>query len=619
MKAIGIGGRRLRLAIEKLESRDLLSVNALMADTTQSSGSGSALAATPPALVQTISDQLTRSISSLAPAAAPLVQRLDEVAAAVAPQGTLTVFNVRDYGAVGDGSTNDTAAITAALNDAHAAGGGIVYFPTGIYVAQGLPLYQNVYHVGAGAGATTIELPTNPTANLFQAPPAATFQRGGFNNLTLSGQGTTVYDGISFANITQYNSSYELSHVEVIDFRNGYYGAPNAYQTMISESLFASNQNAGVVAFENPYIVNSRFNGNVIGLSGRLADAFLVGNYFSSNSIGAMPSAGEPFRQSTFTGNVFVGNTWVNLAIDDQNTVTANVFEGSLASQSTLVGILVRGNANTISANIIGLESGSPTTVSQDFLFGGIVFSPTDYRGQPQPFNTMGYNTVITGNFFACQNGRGILGFGVSFVGMTITNNSFDLWNQSGIVFADASRLTYLNNFSNNTFIIKANTSLPAIEVDNSLIGNVYMGNQFLLLGGITAGTLVQIDARDSIFLGNRASNLAIGELPWNFLMTDARTKVAYNLATNVSGVEVQPSSASGMVSIGPTATSINVTFASPLLFTPTADDFNLVFASNPYDASAIWVSNLSSTGFTINLNSPPGGGYVNVAWKVVL
>lgn len=39
------------------------------------------------------------------------------------------VFNVRDYGAVGNGIANDTTAVQAAINAANGAGGGIVFFP----------------------------------------------------------------------------------------------------------------------------------------------------------------------------------------------------------------------------------------------------------------------------------------------------------------------------------------------------------------------------------------------------------------------------------------------------------------------------------------------------------
>jgi polygalacturonase len=44
------------------------------------------------------------------------------------------VFNVLDFGAVGDGVANDQAACQAAINAAVAAGGGAVYFPSGTYI-----------------------------------------------------------------------------------------------------------------------------------------------------------------------------------------------------------------------------------------------------------------------------------------------------------------------------------------------------------------------------------------------------------------------------------------------------------------------------------------------------
>jgi len=45
-----------------------------------------------------------------------------------------TSFNIRAFGANGDGSTDDTAAIQAAHNAACTAGGGQVYYPQGTYL-----------------------------------------------------------------------------------------------------------------------------------------------------------------------------------------------------------------------------------------------------------------------------------------------------------------------------------------------------------------------------------------------------------------------------------------------------------------------------------------------------
>lgn len=47
------------------------------------------------------------------------------------------VFNVRAYGAKGDGSTDDTSAVNAAFAAAYAAGGGVIYFPPGTYLIAG--------------------------------------------------------------------------------------------------------------------------------------------------------------------------------------------------------------------------------------------------------------------------------------------------------------------------------------------------------------------------------------------------------------------------------------------------------------------------------------------------
>src|SRR5215510_5345718 len=53
-----------------------------------------------------------------------------------ASQGAAKVFNVRDFGAVGDGKTLDTAAIQKALDACGAAGGGTVRLPAGTYLSR---------------------------------------------------------------------------------------------------------------------------------------------------------------------------------------------------------------------------------------------------------------------------------------------------------------------------------------------------------------------------------------------------------------------------------------------------------------------------------------------------
>ena len=53
-----------------------------------------------------------------------------------------TFINVIDYGAKGNGTTDDAAAIQAALDAAKTAGG-VIYFPAGVYALQSHVLFYS--------------------------------------------------------------------------------------------------------------------------------------------------------------------------------------------------------------------------------------------------------------------------------------------------------------------------------------------------------------------------------------------------------------------------------------------------------------------------------------------
>lgn len=83
-------------------------------------------------------------------------------------------WDVKAHGAVGDGTTDDRAAIQSALDAARTAGGGLVYFPAGTYLIKA-PLFVGARTTvqGAGAGVTTIAKPAT-VKSLLTANASAT-------------------------------------------------------------------------------------------------------------------------------------------------------------------------------------------------------------------------------------------------------------------------------------------------------------------------------------------------------------------------------------------------------------------------------------------------------------
>ena len=66
--------------------------------------------------------------------------------------GYKTFFNVREYGALGDGQTLDSPAIQSAIDTCAENGGGTVFLPAGQYLTGSLFLRSNIsLHLDAGA------------------------------------------------------------------------------------------------------------------------------------------------------------------------------------------------------------------------------------------------------------------------------------------------------------------------------------------------------------------------------------------------------------------------------------------------------------------------------------
>lgn len=108
------------------------------------------------------------------------------------PMSAAEVYNVRDYGARGDGKTLDNAAINRAIDAAVSDGGGRVLLPAGTYLCGSIRLKSNIdLHLAAGATilAAPAELKAYDESEPFGAPE---YQDGGhtyFHNSLIWAEG----------------------------------------------------------------------------------------------------------------------------------------------------------------------------------------------------------------------------------------------------------------------------------------------------------------------------------------------------------------------------------------------------------------------------------------------
>ncbi len=118
---------------------------------------------------------------------------LTSMSAQPAP-GENTDFNVRSFGAVGDGKHLDSPAIDKAIAAAAAAGGGTVRLPAGTYLSGSIHLQSNI-HLLIDAGATILGAPQKLNAYDFTEPWTNNpYQDGGhcyFHNSLIWGENLT--------------------------------------------------------------------------------------------------------------------------------------------------------------------------------------------------------------------------------------------------------------------------------------------------------------------------------------------------------------------------------------------------------------------------------------------
>ena len=214
-----------------------------------------------------------------------------------------SVFNVRDFGAKGDGKTSDTAAIQSAL-DAAGKIQGTVYFPAGKYVCAKL------------------KLPPNTT---MLAEPQGLYIRG-------LGKKAKISHGI-YLNNDKYSPKEDSCVIEdcrVENFSGDGVYLKRVWLFIVRRNIFMGNGGAGIrVQGWDGFVSDNQLSANSSG--GFVGDTTVATVMFTANRVEWNGSFGLDIPQGdawNITGNCFDRNWGAGLRLCNvaDSTVTGNVF-----------------------------------------------------------------------------------------------------------------------------------------------------------------------------------------------------------------------------------------------------------------------------------------------------
>jgi hypothetical protein len=205
--------------------------------------------------------------------------------------------NPRDFGAAGDGKTDDTAAIARAC----AAGGGplILHLPAGHYLVTKWPEMPDFSVVsGDGADVTTIEFPTDGTLFALRDKHRVSLQRLG---IYVTGQNATA---------VSLSGSFRCSFDTVV--MRGSHLSDN-YPRFAQQRGVVLDENTGGTAFINCDINNFGF-----GIVTSCIQNYVTSSKFTNNYIGVLGTGNDHNAGLALTNVEFVSDT-------DPNTTSQHI------------------------------------------------------------------------------------------------------------------------------------------------------------------------------------------------------------------------------------------------------------------------------------------------------
>ncbi len=314
-------------------------------------------------------------------------------------------FNVKDYGAKGDNTTDDTTSIQSALTACTNAGGGTVLLPKGTYIVNpniGLTIGSNTIVRGDGSATIKVKNATNLDGNLLKVENRTNVK---IHNLTLDGNKSGQTAGTNYG---LYISASKLSFVENVRAYNFSGVGIQIYNCDDCTVISSISENNGYHGFEIEQCRDVVVTGNISfsnarhgfylapgEISGTGSKYCIISNNIARNNLQYGISVGISVIGSIYltqaceiSGNQIYENSHYGISLyrQDQQIVTNNIIRNNGYS-----GIyLYQSGLNKIESNFLQNNSAALNAGYDEIQIEG----GSDGVGSQN--NTINYNTIVT-------------------------------------------------------------------------------------------------------------------------------------------------------------------------------------------------------------------------------
>ena len=345
------------------------------------------------------------------------------------------VFDVMDYGAVGDDSTDNLVAINATMLAANNAGGGIVYFPIGTFQISAVidTLYSNITFRGQGE-KSVLKLKNGANSQMF-SNVTTSLSDIHFENISIDGNDANQTNGagrddraIMFLNNI---SNFSVIKCFIHNCRSGAsIRLSNCHQILYQGNKFYNNGMLSSLTADHTYTSNSSF-------------YRVIGNLFDS-------CTDTGTAQDGVTESIVTGNNYYNC---QGNAVSVCNSQTSTSSKNNVSNNIIDGGSVVLVASGIRVGNfGNPGTISDVEIIGNIINNCDRAIWVDDVLRI-----TITSNHLLTNYGNNrqllLLGGNSNITDITILGNTFYNTNNRGISFDGADGTVVKAVILNNKFI----------------------------------------------------------------------------------------------------------------------------------------------------------------------